>query len=169
MSMGSQLSDGERSVLTLHPHWKTLLRPALLLFVVIVAAAALLIVIPPGRLATPGRIAVGVAALVLALAVFGVPFLRWQTTTYRLTTRRLSLRRGILTRSGRDFPLIRISDVSFSQGPIDRLLGSGRLVVESAGEHGQLVLSEIPDVQDVQATLFQLVGDEHQRLAREEH
>ena len=51
---------------------------------------------------------------------------------------------------------------------IDRLLGSGRLVVESAGEHGQLVLTGIPDVQGVQATLFQLVGDEHQRLAREE-
>ena len=169
MSMESQLADGERSVLTLHPHWKTLLWPALLLFMVIVAAVALLVVIPPGRLAAPGRIAVGVVALVLAVAVFAVPFLRWQTTTYRLTTRRLQLRSGILTRSGRDFPLIRISDVSFTQGPIDRLIGSGRLVVESAGEHGQLVLSEIPDVQEVQATLFQLVGDEHQRLAREEN
>ena len=169
MSMESQLSDGERSVLTLHPHWKTLLRPILLLVVVIVAAVALLVVIPPGRLAAPGRIAVGVVAIVLAVAVFAVPFLRWQTTTYRLTTRRLQLRSGILTRSGRDFPLIRISDVSFTQGPIDRLIGSGRLVVESAGEHGQLVLNEIPDVQEVQATLFQLVGDEHQRLAREEN
>ena len=169
MSMESQLADGERSVLTLHPHWKTLLWPALLLFVVIVAAVALLVVIPPGRLAAPGRIAVGVVALVLAVVVFAVPFLRWQTTTYRLTTRRLQLRSGILTRSGRDFPLIRISDVSFTQGPIDRLIGSGRLVVESAGEHGQLVLSEIPGVQEVQATLFQLVGDEHQRLAREEN
>ena len=169
MSMESQLADGERSVLTLHPHWKTLLWPALLLFMVIVAAVALLVVIPPGRLAAPGRIAVGVVALVLAVAVFAVPFLRWQTTTYRLTTRRLQLRSGILTRSGRDFPLIRISDVSFTQGPIDRLIGSGRLVVESAGEHGQLVLNEIPDVQEVQATLFQLVGDEHQRLAREEN
>jgi len=169
MSMEGQLSDGERSVLTLHPHWKMLLRPALLLFVVIAAAVALLVVIPPGRLAAPSRIAVGVVALVLAVAAFGVPFLRWQTTTYRLTTRRLSLRSGILTRSGRDFPLIRISDVSFTQGPIDRLIGAGRLVVESAGEHGQLVLNEIPDVQEVQATLFQLVGDEHQRLAREEN
>jgi membrane protein YdbS with pleckstrin-like domain len=169
MSMEGQLSDGERSVLTLHPHWKMLLRPALLLFVVIAAAVALLVVIPPGRLAAPGRIADGVVALVLAAAAFGVPFLRWQTTTYRLTTRRLSLRSGILTRSGRDFPLIRISDVSFTQGPIDRLIGAGRLVVESAGEHGQLVLNEIPDVQEVQATLFQLVGDEHQRLAREEN
>ena len=169
MSAESQLSDGERSVLTLHPHWKTLLRPALLLFVVVVAAGALLVVIPPGRLAGPGRIAVGVVAIALAAAVFAVPFLRWQTTTYRLTTRRLQLRSGILTRSGRDFPLIRISDVSFSQGPIDRLIGAGRLVVESAGEHGQLVLNEIPDVQEVQATLFQLVGEEHQRLAREEN
>ena len=169
MSAESQLSDGERSVLTLHPHWKTLLRPALLLVVVVVIAAALLVVIPPGRLAGPGRIAVGVIAIAAAVVVFAVPFLRWKTTTYLLTTRRLQLRSGILTRSGRDFPLIRISDASFSQGPIDRLIGSGRLVVESAGEHGQLVLGEIPDVQEVQATLFQLVGDEHQRLTREEN
>lgn len=54
MSMDRQLSDGERSVLTLHPHWKTLLRPALVLLVVIAAAVALLIVIPPGRAAAPG-------------------------------------------------------------------------------------------------------------------
>jgi membrane protein YdbS with pleckstrin-like domain len=168
MSMESQLSDGERSVLALHPHWKTLLRPALLLFVVVVIAVALLVVIPPGRLAGPGRIAVGVVAVVVAMAFFAIPFLRWQTTTYRLTTRRLQLRSGILTRSGRDFPLIRISDVSFTQGPIDRLLGCGRLVVESAGEHGQLVLNEIPTVEHVQATLFQLVEDEQARLAREE-
>ena len=155
-------------MLTLHPHWKILLRPAVLLVIIIVAAVALLIVIPPGREAGAARIAVGVAALVLAVAACVVPFLRWQTTTYRLTTRRLSLRRGILTRSGRDFPLVRISDVSFSQGPLDRLVGSGRLVVESAGEHGQLVLTAIPDVQQVQTTLFQLVEDEQRRLARED-
>ena len=117
MSAESQLSDGERSVLLLHPHWKTVLRPALLLVVVVVIAAALLVVIPPGRLAGPGRIAVGVVAIAAAVAVFAVPFLRWQTTTYELTTRRLRLRSGILSRSGRDFPLIRISDVSFSHGP----------------------------------------------------
>jgi hypothetical protein len=41
-------------------------------------------------------------------------------------------------------------------------------VVESAGEHGQLVLNEIPQVERVQATLFQLVEDEQARLARED-
>ncbi len=105
------------------------------------------------------------------MAVFAwsvVPYLRWRTTTYELTTRRLRLRSGILSRSGRDFPLTRISDVSFSKGPVDRLLGCGRLVVESPGEHGQLVLTEIPRVAFVQSTLFQLVEDEQERLARED-
>jgi len=38
----------------------------------------------------------------------------------------------------------------------------------SGGEHGQLVLNEIPGVAKVQATLFQLVEDEQARLARED-
>ena len=41
-------------------------------------------------------------------------------------------------------------------------------VVESPGERGQLVLTEIPHVQDVQATLFQLVENEQDRLSREQ-
>jgi membrane protein YdbS with pleckstrin-like domain len=168
MARADQLSDGEQSVLILHPHWKTLLRPALAFLVVVAAALTLLIVIPSGHAAAPARIAVGVVALIAVVLWCVVPVLRWQMTSYQLTTRRLSLRYGILTRSGRDFPLIRISDVSFSQGPIDRLLGCGRLTVESAGEHGQLVLTEIPRVEMVQATLFQLVEDEQLRLGRDE-
>ncbi len=168
MAGDSELSEGERSVLLLHPHWKILLRPTLILLVAAAAAAVLLVMIPQGSYANSGRIAVGVIAVVVAVAFFGIPFLRWQTTTYEVTTRRVRLRRGILARSGRDFPLARVSDISFEQGPIDRLLGCGQLIVESAGEHGQLVLTEIPQVKKVQATLFQLVEDEHARLARED-
>lgn len=168
MASEDQLSEGEERVLLLHPHWKMLLRPTLVLVLVAGAALALLIVIPAGRYTGPGRIAVGAVALLLAFLWFVLPYLRWQTTTYELTTRRLRLRSGILSRSGRDFPLTRISDVSFSHGPVDRLLGCGRLVVESPGEHGQLVLTEIPRVAFVQSTLFQLVEDEQERLARED-
>ena len=159
------LSEGERSVLVLHPHWKTVLRPILLLVVVLAALGALVYFrrhIPPAAF-----LGSGVLAIIVLIGV-AIPVLRWQTTTYELTTRRLRLRRGILSRTGRDFPLIRISDVSFTHGLIDRLLGCGQLIVESAGEHGQLVLSEIPHVEMVQATLFQLVEDEQQRLARDE-
>jgi uncharacterized membrane protein YdbT with pleckstrin-like domain len=167
MAGDSDLSEGEHIVLTLHPHWKTVLVPFLILVAVVIVAAVLVAVIPHNRLQADERIAVGVVALLIAIIWTGVPFLRWRTTTYELTNRRLRLRRGILSRTGRDFPLIRISDVSFSHGLIDRLLRCGKLTVESAGEHGQLVLTEIPEVEKVQATLFQLVEDEQQRLARE--
>jgi uncharacterized membrane protein YdbT with pleckstrin-like domain len=168
MAGDESLSEGERFVLRLHPHWKTLLRPIGILVVIIAAAIAALILLPPRSNLAAVRVGIVAVALVAAVAWFAVPVLRWKTTSYELTTRRLRLRRGILSRSGRDFPLIRISDVSFSHGLIDRLLGCGRLVVESAGEHGQLVLNEIPQVERVQATLFQLVEDEQARLAREE-
>jgi uncharacterized membrane protein YdbT with pleckstrin-like domain len=164
----SDLSEGEQSVLILHPHWKTMLMPFLLLVAVAIVAAVLVVVIPHNKLQGDERVAVGVVAVLIAIIWTGIPFLRWRTTTYELTNRRLRLRRGILSRTGRDFPLIRISDVSFSHGLLDRLLRCGKLTVESAGEHGQLVLNEIPEVEKVQATLFQLVEDEQQRLAREE-
>jgi uncharacterized membrane protein YdbT with pleckstrin-like domain len=162
------LSEGEEPVLLLHPHWKTLLRPLLILAALFIAVIALLLFLPARSNLNVARIGIGAVAVVLALVWVAVPVMRWKTTTYELTTRRLRLREGILARSGRDFPLMRISDVSFSHGLIDRMLGCGRLVVESPGEHGQLVLTEIPHVEHVQATLFQLVEDEHERLAAEE-
>jgi uncharacterized membrane protein YdbT with pleckstrin-like domain len=168
MAGDESLAEGERFVLRLHPHWKTLLRPSFLLALIVAATVALLVLLPTGHNLGAARIAIGALALVAAIIWFGIPLLRWKTTSYELTTRRLRLRAGILTRTGRDFPLTRISDVSFSHGLIDRLVGAGRLVVESAGEHGQLVLNEIPQVEHVQATLFQLVQDEQERLAREE-
>ena len=101
-------------------------------------------------------------AVVLLLWWLAYPLLRWRTTVYELTTRRMRLRDGILTRRGRDIPLSRITDVSFRKGLLDRVLGCGTLVVESAGEHGELALTEIPHVERVSSLLFQLVEDERQ-------
>jgi uncharacterized membrane protein YdbT with pleckstrin-like domain len=168
MASATGLSEGEDLVLKLHQHWKTVLRPVLLLAATVVALLVVLLLVPAVRNAASARLALAGAALIIILLFVAVPLLRWRTTSYELTTRRLRLRSGILTRTGRDFPLTRISDVSFAQGVLDRLLGCGRLVVESPGEHGQLVLTEIPRVQEVQATLFQLVEDEQARLAREQ-
>ena len=168
MAGDSSLTEGEEFVLQLHPHWKTLLRPFFILIVTLAAALALLILLPAKADPPVVRIIIGAIALLLSIVFFAVPIARWRTTSYELTTRRLRLRSGIVARSGRDFPLIRISDVSFQHGLIDRVLGCGKLIVESAGEHGQLVLNEIPHVQRVQSTLFQLVEDEQSRLAREQ-
>jgi uncharacterized membrane protein YdbT with pleckstrin-like domain len=168
MSSAAGLVEGERLVLRFHPHWKTVLGPLLILAATVVALLVVLILVPSGSYALTARLALGGLALLIIIIFTAVPLLRWRTTSYELTTRRLRLRAGIISRRGRDFPLIRISDVSFAQGLLDRLLGCGRLIVESPGEHGQLVLTEIPRVQHVQSTLFQLVEDEQQRLASEQ-
>ena len=56
-------------------------------------------------------------------------------------------------------PLSRLNDVSFEHNVIERMLGCGTLIVESAGERGQLTLSDIPKVEVVQRTLYRLSED----------
>ena len=153
-------------MLRLHPHWKTLIRPLAVAVLVVAVALVAEVVIPSGSAATPARLAVAVVAILFLMLWLIVPVLRWRTTVFELTNRRLRMRDGIITRHGRDIPLARINDVSFTKGLLDRLLGSGRLVVESAGEHGQIVLTDIPQVEFTQATLFRLVEDEQRRLER---
>ncbi len=165
MATAAGLTEGEHLVLRLHQHWKTILLPVLILAATVVVLLVLLVFASPLRDSAPGRVALGAVALVVVAVWVARPLLRWWTTSYELTNRRLRLRAGILTRTGRDFPLSKISDVSFAQGLLDRMLGCGRLIVESPGERGQLVLTEIPHVQDVQATLFQLVENEQDRVA----
>ncbi len=167
MDRDSSLTGGEQPVLLLHPHWKTLIRP-ILVAVLVVAVALVAEALIRGSDAMAGRGAVGVVTVLVLMVWLIVPVLRWRTTTYELTTKRLRTRFGIVTRHGRDIPLTRINDVSFEKGLLDRLLGAGRLVVESAGEHGQIVLRDIPHVEYVQATLFRLVEDEQRRLERDQ-
>jgi uncharacterized membrane protein YdbT with pleckstrin-like domain len=168
MAREFSLTADEQPVLLLHPHWKTLIRPILVAVLVVAIALIAEALIPGGWYAVAARGAIGVVAILVLMVWLIVPFLRWRTTTYELTTRRLRTRYGVVTRRGRDIPLTRINDVSFEKGLLDRLLGAGRLVVESAGEHGQIVLRDIPHVEDVQATLFRLVEDEQRRLERDQ-
>ena len=168
MTSDPSLTADEQLVLRIHPHWKTLVRPFLVAVLVVAVALVAEVLIPSGSAAPAARLVVGAVAILALMLWLMVPVLRWRTTTYELTTRRMRVREGIVTRRGRDIPLARISDVSFEKGPLDRLLGSGRLVVESPGEHGQIVLTDIPRVEFVQATLFRLVEDEQRRLERDQ-
>jgi membrane protein YdbS with pleckstrin-like domain len=164
MDREDSLAGGEQFVLLVRPHWKTLIGPVLIAVLVLVIALVVEAAIPAGKSAPAARLAVAVIAILALMLWLIAPVLRWRTTTYELTTRRLRTRFGILTRRGRDIPLSRINDVSFERGPLDRLLGAGRLVVESAGEHGRIMLRDIPHVEQVQATLYQLVEEEQRRL-----
>jgi len=92
------------------------------------------------------------------------PFLKWITTSYIVTDRRLITRVGVIARSGRDMPLSRVNDVTFAhEGLLERILGCGTLVVESAGERGQLVLRDVPHVEDVQRDVYRLAEQDEDR------
>ncbi|HEY6294805.1 MAG TPA: PH domain-containing protein [Streptosporangiaceae bacterium] len=168
MAHQHSLTADEEPVLFLRPHWKTLIRPFLLAVIVVAAALVAEVFAAGSKGAAAVQLAIAAVAILVLMLWLAVPVLRWRTTTYELTTRRLRMREGIVTRRGRDIPLVRINDVSFEKGLLDRLLGAGRLVVESAGEHGQILLNDIPHVEQVQGTLFRLVEDEQRRLERED-
>ncbi|HET6214464.1 MAG TPA: PH domain-containing protein, partial [Micromonosporaceae bacterium] len=85
------------------------------------------------------------------------PFIVWRSTHYVFTNERVLLQYGVFSRDRRDIPLARVNDHSMSQRFIERLLGCGTLTIESAGERGQSVLTEIPGVEKVQTTLYELV------------
>ncbi|HUR14195.1 MAG TPA: PH domain-containing protein [Mycobacteriales bacterium] len=147
------LSEDEQVVLETHPHWKVLVAPVLELLVVLAAAGFLF-----GRFEEPwARWTTAGVAVVLVLVLFGVPFLKWRTTLFVFTTKRVVTRSGVLTRSGRDVPLNRINDVSFSENLLERVLRCGTLTVESAGERGQVVLADVPRVAEVQHQLYELI------------
>jgi uncharacterized membrane protein YdbT with pleckstrin-like domain len=163
MGQDRSLAVGEVSVKILHPHWKTLALPVLLAFVIVAVLLVGEVLIPQSKAAGIERLVLALVAIVLLMWWLMLPILKWRTTVYELTNRRMRLRDGILTRHGRDIPLSRITDVSFRKGLLDRLLGCGTLVVESAGEHSEVSLTAIPRVEQVSELLFQLVEDERRR------
>lgn len=159
------LAEGEQVVLDLHPHPKVLAGPLLVLLAGLGLTGFAAAVLPAGRYQAPGRVAVAVVALA-ALGRFSAwPFLRWLATRFVLTDRRVIVRTGVLSRTGRDVPLTRVNDVTFSHSLVERLLGCGTLVVESAGERGQVVLRDVPDVEQVQRRLYELAeqAERHHR------
>ncbi|HWB66440.1 MAG TPA: PH domain-containing protein [Mycobacteriales bacterium] len=160
----SLLDSGEEIVHNLRPHWRRVVFPIVLLPIVVGLASYLWFIAPSGSAEKPVRIAVVVVALAILLWWSLRPWLRWLTTRYVVTTRRVLVRRGILSRQGRDVPLTRINDVSFSHTLVERFFGSGTLTIESAGERGQVVLGDVPQVEVVQRDLYRLVEDEAQRL-----
>ena len=101
--------------------------------------------------------AVAVVAVLVVIVWVVIPFLRWMTSTYTVTNRRLITRHGILTRTGRDIPLFRINDVAYEKGLLDRLLGCGTLIISDATERAGVVLPNIPNVERVHLQISELL------------
>ena len=153
------LAPGEQIDLALRPHWKALILPVLNLIVAVAVFGAAV-----GFIGGSGRkyaaIVVGAIALVDIIIFTVRPWVVWLNKNYIVTNKRLIIREGFIHREGRDMPLLKINDVSFKHnGLLDRILGCGTLVVESAGEHGQEQLEDIPHVESTQRELTNLISN----------
>jgi uncharacterized membrane protein YdbT with pleckstrin-like domain len=157
------LAEDEEVLRHVHPHWATLVGPVLLLLLVVgwTSFGAALVPAGPSQ-GTVRAVVAGLALVVLLLAVLR-PVLRWRTTHYVVTTHRVLLRAGVLTRRGRDVALSRIADVSSHQTLGQRLVRSGTLTLESAGDGGPTLLESIPDIDRVQQLLVQLMAEDDDR------
>ena len=161
------LGDDEEVVRHLHPHWLTVFWPIVWLLVLVGAASFGMAAIPAGRQQGVFRLAVLGLALVLLLVVVLAPLLRWRSTHYVITTHRVLFRSGVLARHGRDIGLSRITDVSYHQTLWQRLVSSGTVEIESAGERGTTVLERIPDSDSVAQLLNHMIEEDADRRAQE--
>jgi uncharacterized membrane protein YdbT with pleckstrin-like domain len=161
------LGEDEEVVRHLHPHWLTVLWPIVLFLLLVGAASFGAALVPAGDQQATWRLVVVAVAAVLGAVFVAAPLLRWRTTHYVITTHRLLYRTGILARTGRDIGLSRITDVSYRQTLWDRVVDSGTVSIETAGEGGPTVFSAIPDSDGVQQLLNQLIEEDAQRRAYE--
>lgn len=157
------LAKNERVERSIHPHWLTVAGPTLV-GLLLVAGAVLVAVVTPDD-DTGNRIQWVVVAILLVLAIWLVviPFLRWRTTHYVVTSHRVMVRRGIVTKSGKDITLSKITDVSFEQTLLDRIINSGSLRIESAGDSPDEHFRNIPDSNHVQQLINRLIDEDDLR------
>jgi uncharacterized membrane protein YdbT with pleckstrin-like domain len=152
------LSDGERVILHKHSHWKMLLLPYLVLILTLTAGIWLAALVKDESWGTVALIAIGAVALAILCWLFFVPFIRWRTTHFIITTDRVMAREGVINRTGIDIPLGRINSVRFEHGLVDRIFGCGTLIIESASQE-PLEFDDIPNVEKVHTLLYREVND----------
>ena len=156
------LNDGEAVVLDLHPHWEFFIKQATALIVSVVVGLVVLTKDLPGWVdATIGL------AVLAALLWFASTYAKWATTNFVVTSDRLIYRHGVLAKHGIEIPLERVNTVFFSQSIFERIVGSGDLVIESAGEMGRQDFSNVRKPSAVQNEIHrQMEQNENRKFDR---
>jgi uncharacterized membrane protein YdbT with pleckstrin-like domain len=126
------LNENEDIVLDLHPHWSFFVAPAAALVVTIAAS-----VLAGTKVGEQWATLPALVLAVISLLWLVVRYAKWTTTNFVVTTDRLIHRSGVFSKQGKEIPLERLNDISFRKTLLERVVGSGDLLIESAGEQGQ--------------------------------
>ena len=159
------LSPNERVVIHKHPHWKMLVLPVLVLLVTVGVGAYLASLVSDQSWHLIAWIVLGALAVLLVVWFTIVPLIRWRTTHFVVTSQRVLVREGVLSRTGIDIPLTRINSVQFRHSFFQRLLGCGTLVIESASDE-PLEFDDIPQVERVHSMLYRELHEDDEPARR---
>lgn len=135
----------ERAVFASRLHWATLLEPVLTTVAATVVVALLhsatqasgvwvLWLVPAGRLVAK--------------------WAEWHYQWFVATDKRLLLTYGFVIRKVAMMPLMKVTDMNYTRTPVGQVLGYGRFVMESAGQHQ--ALSRVDYVPDPDVTYRKL-------------
>ena len=139
-AMGDLLPQDEKNVLSLRPTLKMYLGRILL--AVLAAGAAVLLAIAVESGPTVDRIIIA-AGLAAALVIFLTALYKKYSVLYRLSTQRLFVVRGLVSRRVEELELFRVRDIQVAQRFWQRILNFGRMTVFST---------------DASAPRFEMVG-----------
>ena len=141
-SVNKYLLPHERQVITVHRHPAVLIRP---IFEVLVGLAI------AGWLSSSIAHGNGTALLViwllwvLLLLRLGVKAYEWSDTYFVVTSQRMLLQTGLVTRKVNMMPLSKVTDMSFQRSSLGRILGYGEFILESAGQDQALrIVDHLP-------------------------
>ncbi|MEM7272882.1 MAG: PH domain-containing protein [Actinomycetota bacterium] len=157
-----QLYSEEQIVLDLRPHWWFFAGQAGALIGALILGVFALVVVQNGVV---NILAAGLLVVILVWSI--ARYVVWSTTGFVVTTDRLINRSGVFSRQGTEIPLERVNTVFFSQTFFERLIGSGDLEIESAGEQGSQKFSDIRKPLNVQNEIYrQMEANENRKYDR---
>jgi uncharacterized membrane protein YdbT with pleckstrin-like domain len=150
------LSKDEVIVSEFRPHWTGILKEGALLLLIVI-----LVVLVQVQ-GWSGWISVGLVVAGLLVTARGL--IRWLTTLHVITNERVIYRAGLISKTGKEIPHEVINDVAFNQRALERIFGTGDLLIESAGTHGQSRYRDIPDPEGVQSLIY---GEREKRMTQQ--
>ena len=145
--MALNLGAGEQVVFEGHPSWRAILGFYLKGILIVGVIAALVALLGGGSDAALITLIVVIGATIVVL----VGFLRRWSTRYTITTRRLNIKHGIISRDVQETKIERVQDVNYRQSLYQRIMQIGDVDFDTAAQDssGDFVFAGVANPEEV--------------------
>lgn len=152
--MSLNLSPGEQVIFQGHPSWRAILG----FYLKGILVAAIIGVI--AKLADASSATVFLIVLIVIGVTVLVGFVKRVATTYTITSRRLNIKRGIISREIQETRLERVQNVNYRQTVYQRIMQIGDVDFDTAAtdETNDFIFSGVANPEDVVHRVDQATG-----------